>query len=95
MNRLDYLAIEGMEDTSFLTEGFRENPPHPLGYSHFTYLKSALNYFKTGEAEPYLAIGKEALPSLELILGLYESAERGKPVNFPFKPKACKLGKGV
>jgi len=95
MNRLDYLAIEGMEDVQPLIEGFKENPPHPLGFSHYNYIKSAIKFFKTGEKDSFLAVGEEALPSLELIIGLYESAERGKEVFFPFKPKLCKLGKGV
>lgn len=95
MNKLDHLAIEGVQDPKPLIEGFIENPPHPLGYSHFAYLKAAFEYFKNGNRAPFLAIGQEALPSLELIIGLYESAERGKEIHFPFKPRLCKLGKGV
>ncbi len=95
MNKLDYLAIEGIEDSQPLIEGFTENPPNPLGYSHFAYIKAALEYFKDGKRASFLAVGEEALPSLELIVGLYESAERGKEVHFPFKPRFCKLGKGV
>ena len=95
MNRLDYLAIEGVENPEALIEGYKENPQHPLGYSHFTYLKAAFEYFKDGKRAPFLSVGGEALPSLELIVGLYESAERGKEITFPFKPKYCKLGKGV
>jgi len=95
MNKIDYLAIEGIKDTKTLIEGFTENPVHSLGFSHYSYIKSAIKFFKTGEKDPFLAVGESALPSLELIIGLYESAERGKEIFFPFKPKACKLGKGV
>ncbi|BAU23912.1 oxidoreductase [Caldimicrobium thiodismutans] len=95
MNRLDYLSLEGVEDPTPLIEGYRENPQHPLGYSHFSYIKSVFEYFKKGERAPYLAVGEDALPSLQLIIGLYESAERGKEIHFPFKPRYCKLGKGV
>lgn len=95
MNRLDLLAIEGIEDTRPLIEGYSENPAHPLGYSHFSYLKAAINYFSKGERAPFLSVGGDALDSLRLIIGLYESAERGKEVLFPFRPRFCKLGKGV
>ncbi len=95
MNRFDYLALEGVEKPENLLQNYQENPYHPLGYSHFTYLKAAIEYFKTGKKAPFLAIGESALPSLQLITGLYESAERGKEIFFPFRPKLCKLGKGV
>lgn len=95
MNTLEYVAIEGIEDVSPLIDGFKNNPSHPLGYSHFTYLKAAMEYFATGIKKDFLAVGAEALPSLELIIALYESAERGKSVKIPFIPKKCKLGKGV
>lgn len=95
MNTLEYLALEGVEDVLPLLEGFKNNPPHPLGYSHFSYLKASLEYFATDRRAPFLAVGDDAISSLELIVGLYESAERGKEVSFPFHPKYCKLGKGV
>ncbi len=94
MNKLDYLAITGIEDTISLINGFTENPPHPLGFSHFTYLKSAIKYFKTSEKDLWLVVGKEAIPSLEVIIGLYESAESGQEIKFPFESKWCKLGRG-
>ena len=95
MNRLDYLALEDIENPQSLIEGFTENPVHPLGFSHYSYIKSAIKFFKTGKKDPFLAVGEEALPSLELIIGFYESAERGKEIFFPFYSKFCKLGKGV
>ncbi len=95
MNTLNYLALEGVEDSANLIEECKNNPPHPLGYSHFIYLKSSLEFFLTGKRASFLAVGAEALPSLQLIIALYESAERGKEVKIPFIPKYCKLGKGT
>lgn len=95
MNRLDYIALSAVQDIETLVKGYTENPSHPLGYSHYTYIKAAMEYFKHGKKEPFLVVGAEAIPSLELIVGLYESAERGKEVYFPFKSRFCKLGKGV
>lgn len=95
MNRLDYIALSEVKEIKPLIAGYEENPSHPLGYSHYTYLKAAIEYFKYDKKEPFLVVGAEAIPSLELIVGLYESAERGKEVRFPFKSKLCKLGKGV
>ncbi|MFN3921944.1 MAG: Gfo/Idh/MocA family protein [Caldimicrobium sp.] len=94
MNTLDYLALDGVEDSSTLVGEYKSNPSHPLGYSHFTYLKAAIDFFSTGKKADFLVVGGEAIPSLELIVGLYEAAERGKVVQFPFIPRFCKLGKG-
>jgi len=94
MEKLNHLALAEAEALQRLNvDEFRENPPHPLGYSHFTYYQSAIKFFKDGAREDYLAIGQDAIPSLELIVGLYESAERGKEVKFPFRPLKTKLGR--
>ncbi|WP_022855384.1 Gfo/Idh/MocA family protein [Thermodesulfobacterium thermophilum] len=93
MNRLDHLAIDGVENIEDFVSGFEKNPDHPLGWSHFTYLRSAMKYFSSSEKDPWLVVGEEAIPSLEAIIGLYESAETGKEIKFPFEPIACKLGK--
>ncbi|MCS7198981.1 MAG: Gfo/Idh/MocA family oxidoreductase [Caldimicrobium sp.] len=95
MNRLDYIAMEEVVNTEDLIREYKENPNHPLGYSHFVYLSSAIDFFREGLKHPFIVEGEEAIPSLELITGLYESAERGKAVFFPFRTYKCKLGKGV
>lgn len=94
MNRLDYLAIEGINDVENLVRGYRENPPHQLGYAHYSYLSHAIDFFRDGKRQAFIVEGEEALPSLELIIALYESAERGREVHFPFRPLRCKLGRG-
>ena len=95
MNKLEHLKVEGEIDEEAFVKGFEKNPDHPLGFSHFTYLSSAVDYFLEGKKAPWLVEGKEALHSLEIIVGLYESAERGEEVSFPFVPEKCKLGRGV
>ncbi len=95
MNKLEHLKIEGEVEEETFAKGFEENPDHPLGFSHFTYLSSAVDYFLEGKEAPWLVKGKEALYSLEIIVGLYESAEKGEEISFPFVPEKCKLGQGV
>lgn len=95
MNRLDYLALEEVEDPEGLIEGYKANPEHPLGYAHYAYFEAAIDFLRGGPKVPFLAVGEEALPSLELIIGLYEAAESKKIIKFPFRPRFCKLGKGV
>lgn len=93
LNRLDYLALEGLPEIDM--SPFEKNPENPVGFALYEYLKSAILYFRDDLLTPYLSIGSDALKSLEVILGLYESAERGRPVRLPFKPKYCRLGKKV
>lgn len=91
LNRLEYLALRDLLDLKI--EDFKENPENPLGYAHYEYLKSAIKFFRDGTRANYLCVGADALKSLEVIVGLYESAERKKPVVIPFTPRLCRLGK--
>ncbi len=93
MERLLHFATSDERANSLNLEEYHQNPSHPLGYSHFTYFRKAIDFFKGKDRADFLAVGWEALPSLQLIVGLYESAERGKEVNFPFRPIKCRLGR--
>ena len=94
MERLDHIALDDEKALERLNvDEFRKNPPHQISYSHFTYYHSAIMFFKGKPKEDYLAVGDDAIPSLQLIVGLYESAERGKEIKFPFKPLKTRLGR--
>ncbi len=95
MNELVHLSFENgglpVDEISKL----QKNPPDPLGFAHRACLKAALAYLAGGPRDERLCVGREALNSLELIQALYESAERGEAVSFPFEIKKSRLGKGV
>jgi len=95
MNELTHLAFENGGPPGEEVEAHRRNPEDPLGFAHRECLRAALRYFSGEPPDPRLCLGREALASLELIQALYESAERGEPVRFPFTPEKSRLGKGV
>ena len=94
MNELLHFEFEDGFPSPELFEAHRRNPEDPLGFAHRECLRAALRYFAGEKPDPRLCLGEEALASLELIQALYESAERGEPVKFPFKPEKSRLGRG-
>jgi len=93
MNELAHLALEDQNLNEEELEACRKNPSDPLGFAHREYLRAAMHYFAGEPPDPRLCIGKDAIPSLELIQALYESAESGTEVKFPFTPEKSRLGK--
>lgn len=93
MNELVHLALEGQDLDEGELEAYRKNPLDLLGFAHREYLRAAVHYFAGESPDPRLCIGRDAIPSLELIQGLYESAESGREVRFPFTPQKSKLGR--
>ena len=59
------------------------NPPNVYGYGHEGYYRNVLAVLR-GEAKPETD-GRAGRKSLELILGIYESAKTGKDVPLPLK----------
>jgi UDP-N-acetyl-2-amino-2-deoxyglucuronate dehydrogenase len=59
------------------------NPPNVYGYGHEGYYRNVLAVLR-GDAEPETD-GRAGRKSLELILGIYESARSGKDVPLPLK----------
>ncbi|QJA06275.1 Gfo/Idh/MocA family oxidoreductase [Thermosulfurimonas marina] len=94
MNELLHLEFEDGFPPPELLEAHRRNPEDPLGFAHRECLRAALRYFAGEGPDPRLCLGEEAVASLELIQALYESAERGEPVRFPFRPEKSRLGRG-
>ncbi len=54
-------------------------------FGHTEYYKNVLEVLK-GNAEPYTD-GREGRKSLELVMGIYESARTGKTIHLPFEPQ--------
>ncbi len=59
------------------------NPPNVYGYGHEGYFRNVLAVLK-GDAKPETD-GRAGRKSLELILGIYESAKTGRDVPLPLK----------
>lgn len=78
------------EDEEILT-AYRTNPPNVYGFGHHEYLVDVARSITQGL--PPRIDGREGRRSLELIVAIYESAERNAPVAFPFTPEKCRLGR--
>jgi predicted dehydrogenase len=81
-------AVE--EDAEVLST-YRTNPPNVYGFGHHEYLAGVARTI-AADGVPEIG-GREGRKSLELIVAIYESAERNAPVRYPFTPQLCRLGK--
>jgi predicted dehydrogenase len=80
---------ERPDDLEVLTK-FRENPPNVYGFGHVRYFQNVVDCLK-GNKE--IAVdGYDAKKSLQFIVALYESAEKGIPVKLSDMTGKCKLG---
>lgn len=78
------------EDTEILAS-YRTNPPNVYGFGHHEYLLDVARSIL--DDRPPRIDGREGRRSLELIVAIYESAERNAPIAFPFTPRMCRLGR--
>lgn len=83
VNRVEHweFAVEREEDARIRSMEF--NPPNVYGYGHEGYYRNVLAVLR-GDAEPGTD-GRAGRKSLELILGIYESARTGRDVPLPLK----------
>ena len=78
------------EDEQVL-ERCRTNPPDVYGFGHHEFYRDLFGRIARGE-EPAVD-GAEGRRSLEVITAIYESAESGREVKLPFKPRFSRLGR--
>jgi predicted dehydrogenase len=69
------------------------NPPHPQGYAHAQYYGHVVDCIQNNKQQ--LVDGLEGRRSLELIMAIYESIERGAEVSLRFRPTRCRLGQAA
>jgi UDP-N-acetyl-2-amino-2-deoxyglucuronate dehydrogenase len=69
---------------------YNENPQDVYGFGHKRYLEHVVDCIKNDT--PILVDGSEGRKSVELLHAIYEAAETGKSVTFPFVPSNPKLG---
>jgi UDP-N-acetyl-2-amino-2-deoxyglucuronate dehydrogenase len=81
VNRVEHWLFADYDDDDKLVDAATTNPPNVYGYGHEGYYRNVLAVLR-GEAKPETD-GRAGRKSLELILGLYESAKSGCEVPIP------------
>ena len=83
VNRVDHWQFAEYDDDDKLIEAAATNPPNVYGFGHEGYYRNVLSVLR-GEATPDTD-GRAGRKSLELILGIYESAKTGREVPLPLR----------
>ena len=83
VNRVEHWTFAEYDDDDKLVEAANTNPPNVYGFGHEGYYRNVLAVLR-GEAKPETD-GRAGRKSLELILGIYESAKTGCEVAIPMK----------
>jgi len=83
VNRVEHWLFADYDDDDKLVEGASTNPPNVYGFGHEGYYRNVLAVLR-GEAQPGTD-GRGGRKSLELILGIYESAKTGQVVPLPLR----------
>ncbi|MBM3908737.1 MAG: Gfo/Idh/MocA family oxidoreductase [Gemmatimonadetes bacterium] len=83
VNKVEHWQFESYDDDDKLIEAAATNPPNVYGFGHAGYYRNVLAVLR-GEAAPDTD-GRSGRKSLELILGIYESAKTGREVPLPLK----------
>jgi UDP-N-acetyl-2-amino-2-deoxyglucuronate dehydrogenase len=83
VNKVEHWLFADYDDDDKLVESSTTNPPSVYGYGHEAYYRNVLSVLR-GEARPDTD-GRQGRKSLELILGIYESAKTGHEVPLPLR----------
>ena len=83
VNRVEHWAFADYDDDDKLVDSANTNPPNVYGYGHEGYYRNVLAVLR-GDAKPETD-GRAGRKSLELILGMYESAKSGREVPIPLR----------
>jgi UDP-N-acetyl-2-amino-2-deoxyglucuronate dehydrogenase len=83
VNRVEHWVFADYDDDDKLVESANTNPPNIYGFGHEGYYRNVLAVLR-GEAQPQTD-GRAGRKSLELILGIYESAKIGREVPIPLR----------
>jgi UDP-N-acetyl-2-amino-2-deoxyglucuronate dehydrogenase len=85
VNRVDTWLFAEYDDDDKLVEAANTNPPNVYGFGHEGYYRNVLRVLR-GEARADTD-GRAGRKSLELILGIYESAKTGCEVPIPLRTR--------
>ena len=83
VNRVEHWTFADYDDDDKLVEAASTNPPSVYGFGHEAYYRNVVAVLR-GEAPPETD-GRAGRKSLELILGIYESARTGREVPLPLR----------
>lgn len=83
VNRIEHWQFADYDDDDKLVEASNTNPSSVYGFGHEPYYRNVLKVLR-GEAAPDTD-GRGGRKSLELILGIYESAKTGREVPLPLR----------
>jgi UDP-N-acetyl-2-amino-2-deoxyglucuronate dehydrogenase len=83
VNKIEHWEFAEYDDDDKQVETANTNPPNVYGLGHQGYYRNVLAVLR-GEAKPDTD-GRAGRKSLELILGIYESAKTGKEVPLPLR----------
>lgn len=83
VNKIEHWEFAEPDDDDKLIEAANTNPPNIYGLGHQGYYRNVLSVLR-GEAKPDTD-GRAGRKSLELILGIYESAKTGREVPLPLR----------
>jgi UDP-N-acetyl-2-amino-2-deoxyglucuronate dehydrogenase len=83
VNRVEHWQFADYDDDDKLVDSASTNPPNVYGFGHEGYYRNVLSVLR-GEAQPQTD-GRAGRKSLELILGIYESAKIGREVPIPLR----------
>jgi len=83
VNKVEHWQFAEYDDDDKLIESAATNPPSVYGFGHEGYYRNVLAVLR-GEAQPETD-GRAGRKSLELILGIYESAKTGRDVPLPLR----------
>ncbi len=87
VNRVEHWEFADYDDDDKLVDTAATNPPSVYGFGHEGYYRNVLSVLR-GQAEPDTD-GRSGRKSLELILGIYESARTGRDVPLPLRSGAA------
>jgi len=85
VNRVEHWLFAEYDDDDKLVEAANTNPPTVYGFGHEGYYRNMLPVLR-GQAKPDTD-GRAGRKSLELILGIYESAKTGREVPIPLRTR--------
>jgi UDP-N-acetyl-2-amino-2-deoxyglucuronate dehydrogenase len=83
VNKVEHWAFAEYDDDDKLVEAAATTPPSVYGFGHEGYYRNVLSVLR-GEAQPETD-GRAGRKSLEVILGIYESAKTGRDVPLPLR----------
>lgn len=81
VNKIEELRVDGLQNAEAVIEEFSNIPPNVYGYGHFPLFENFRNAI-LGKEKLYIQL-YDAIESLELVLGIYKSAQEKNDVNFP------------